>query len=47
VAKAYNLPGAPLFYYIDKEGRVANVIFGYDDDFESKTTAMIDSLLSK
>lgn len=47
VAKAYHLPGAPLFYYIDKEGKVANVIFGYDDDFESKTTAMIDILLSK
>ncbi|WP_183575599.1 peroxiredoxin family protein [Mucilaginibacter sp. X5P1] len=47
VAKAYHLPGAPLFYYIDKEGKIANVIFGYDDDFESKTTALIDSLLSK
>ncbi|SDT69201.1 Peroxiredoxin [Mucilaginibacter mallensis] len=47
VAKAYHLPGAPLFYYIDKEGKIANVIFGYYDDFESKTTSLIDSLLSK
>jgi peroxiredoxin len=47
VAKAYHLPGAPLFYFIDKEGKIAKATYGYDDDFELKTTSLIDSLLSK
>ena len=47
VAKAYHVPGAPLFYYIDKGGKIANSTFGYDDGFESKTTSLIDGLLSK
>ncbi len=47
VAKSYNLPGAPLFYYIDREGKIADVTLGYTDDFEAKTTLLIDSLLSK
>ncbi|WP_295795247.1 TlpA disulfide reductase family protein [Mucilaginibacter sp.] len=47
VAKSYHMPGAPLFYYIDKEGKIADVTFGYKDDFEAKTTALIDGLLGK
>jgi peroxiredoxin len=47
MAKAYHLPGAPLFYYIDKEGKIANVTFGYNDDFEAKTIALVDELLGK
>ena len=47
MAKAYHLPGAPLFYYIDKEGKIAEVTFGYNDDFEAKTIALVDGLLGK
>lgn len=47
VAKSYHFAAAPLFYCIDREGKIANVTLGYTDDFESKTTALIDGLLSK
>jgi peroxiredoxin len=47
VAKLYHMPGAPLFYCIDMEGKIADVTYGYKDDFEAKTTALIDGLLSK
>ncbi|HEY0245736.1 MAG TPA: TlpA disulfide reductase family protein [Mucilaginibacter sp.] len=47
VAKAYHLERFPTFYYIDKEGKVANVTLGYYDTFEANTTSIIDSLLSK
>ena len=47
VAKLYHMPGAPLFYCIDREGKIADGTLGYKDDFEAKTTALIDGLLSK
>lgn len=47
VAQKYHLPGAPLFYVIDKQGKIANVTYGYDDKFQSKMTSQIDLLLSK
>jgi len=47
VVKSYHVKGFPTFYFIDKEGKIANVHVGYDDDFEEKTTAVIDDLLKK
>jgi peroxiredoxin len=47
VVKAYHVTTFPVFYLIDKEGKIATVIDGYDDDFEQKVTATIDNLLSK
>ena len=47
VVKSYHVTGFPTFYFIDKEGKIANVIVGYDDDFEQKVTAQINKLLSK
>ena len=47
VVKAYHVKGFPTFYYIDKEGKIANVHVGYGDDFEKNATAIIDDLLNK
>ncbi|HEY5326079.1 MAG TPA: TlpA disulfide reductase family protein [Mucilaginibacter sp.] len=47
VAKLYHISGAPTFYLIDKEGKIANVIVGYSDDIEKKMTSVIDDLLKK
>lgn len=47
VAKLYHITGAPTIYFIDKEGKIGNVIMGYSDDFEEKATAIIDDLLKK
>ena len=47
VAKAYHLPGAPLFYIIDEKGKIAKVTYGYNDEFESETISLIDKLLKK
>jgi len=47
VAQAYHLPGAPLFYFIDKEGRIGNVQYGYYNDFEEKAASTINKLLNK
>ncbi|WP_461453167.1 peroxiredoxin family protein [Mucilaginibacter sp.] len=47
VARSYHLSGAPLFYCIDKEGKIANATSGYNDDFESKIIPLISSLLTK
>jgi len=47
VVKSYHVNGFPTFYFIDKEGKIANVIDGYGDDFEEKVTSTIDNLLNK
>lgn len=47
VVKAYHVKSFPTFYYIDKEGKIANVHVGYGDDFEKNATAIIDDLLKK
>jgi thiol-disulfide isomerase/thioredoxin len=47
VAKSYHVEGFPTFYFIDKEGKIANVIAGYSDDFEAKATLIINDLLNK
>jgi peroxiredoxin len=45
VANLYHVTACPAFYFIDKEGKIAKVFVGYDDDFEKKVTAIIDDLL--
>lgn len=47
VAKVYHVTAAPTFYLIDKKGKIANVVLGYNDDFEKKMADLIDSLLKK
>ena len=47
VVKSYHVENFPTFYFIDKEGKISNVIVGYSDDFEQKVTSMIDNLLNK
>jgi len=47
VAKLYHVTAAPTFYFIDKEGKIANVFVGYSDDFEQKVTSIIDNFLNK
>jgi peroxiredoxin len=47
VVKSYHVEGFPTFYFIDKEGKIANVIDGYSDGFEGKVTSIIDNLLNK
>jgi peroxiredoxin len=47
VAKSYHVTGFPTFYFIDKEGKVANVTLGYDKDFEANATSIINALLKK
>jgi len=47
VAGLYHVTAAPTFYLIDKKGKIANVVLGYDDDFEKKMTDIIDDLLKK
>lgn len=47
VVKSYNVEQFPTFYFIDREGKIANVVVGYTDDFEEKVTSIIDNMLSK
>jgi peroxiredoxin len=47
VVKSYHVNAFPTFYFIDKEGKIANVIDGYSDGFEGKVTSIIDNLLNK
>jgi len=47
VVKSYHVTGFPTFYIIDKQGKIANVLVGYYDDFEKKMTDIIDELLKK
>jgi peroxiredoxin len=45
VVKSYNVTTFPTFYFIDKEGKIGNVVVGYTDDFEEKVTSVINNLL--
>jgi peroxiredoxin len=47
VVRSYHVTGFPTFYFIDKEGKIANAFVGYDDNFEGKVTSAIDDLLKK
>jgi peroxiredoxin len=47
VVKLYNVEQFPTFYFIDKEGKIANVIVGYSDNFEEKVTSIINNMLNK
>ena len=46
IVKSYHVNAFPTFYFIDKEGKIANVTVGYTDDFEEKATSIIDGLLN-
>ena len=45
--KSYHVTAFPTFYFIDKEGKIANLFVGYNDDFEEKVSSVVDNLLSK
>jgi len=47
VAKLYHITMAPTFYFIDQEGKIANVVLESSDDFEKKMSAIIDNLIKK
>ena len=47
IGKLYHVTAAPTFYLIDKKGKIANVVLGYNDDFEKKMTDIIEVLLKK
>lgn len=47
VAKSYHVAGYPTFCFIDKDGKIASVITGYSDDFETKAAATLDRLLKQ
>ncbi len=47
VAKLYHITAAPTFYLIDQQGKIASVVDGYSDSFESCMSATIDMLLNK
>jgi peroxiredoxin len=44
VVKSYHVSNFPTFYFIDKAGKIANVVVG-SDNFEEKITSIIDKLL--
>lgn len=45
VVKSYQVRGFPTFYFIDRKGKIAHVMVGYEEDFEEQVTAAIDKLL--
>lgn len=47
VVKSYHVTGFPTFYFINKEGKIAAIIEGYEDNFEEKAISIINDLLSK
>jgi len=47
VAKLYHVTAGPTFYFINKEGKIADVNVGYSDDFEERVTSIINNLLNK
>ncbi|MFT3749261.1 MAG: TlpA disulfide reductase family protein [Agriterribacter sp.] len=47
IVNAYHVIAFPTFYFIDKEGKIANVIAGYDEAFEENATSIINNLLNK
>ncbi|MES2455539.1 MAG: redoxin domain-containing protein [Bacteroidota bacterium] len=42
---AYHLSVSPTFYFIGKDGKIAQVQEGYNDSFESKAMEIIEGLL--
>ena len=47
VFKSYHVDGAPTFYFIDKNGKIANSLVGFDDETEAKMENIIKELISK
>jgi peroxiredoxin len=47
VVKSYHVSGFPTFYFIDKEGKVASVIVGYNDNFEKEVSSIMNNLIAK
>lgn len=47
VVQSYNVRQFPTFYFIDKEGKVANVVVGYADNFEERVTSILNDMLRK
>ena len=45
VANLYHADGAPTFYLLDQQGKIASYIYGYEDTFEKKITGTIDELI--
>jgi peroxiredoxin len=45
VAELYHVTMAPTFYFIDQEGKIANVFSDLPDDLEKKMSAIIDNLI--
>jgi peroxiredoxin len=45
VTKLYQATAFPTFYLIDRDGRIADVLVGYSDDFENKLSAAIERLM--
>jgi len=43
----YHITGYPCFYFIDKDGKIANGFAGYLDGFETETSSIIDNLLKR
>lgn len=42
---AYHVSVSPTFYFIGKDGKIAQVLEGYGDSFETEATEIIDGLL--
>lgn len=47
VVKTYKVEAFPTFYIIDQQGKIANAISGYNEDFTKTITATFDALLGK
>lgn len=45
--KSYHVSAFPTYYFIDKGGKIQNVMVGYNEKFEEKVTSIIDHLLEK
>ena len=44
VVKSYHVTSFPTFYFIDKEGKIADVIVGDSTNFEEKVTSILEDL---
>lgn len=47
VVRSYHVTGFPTFYFIDKNGVIANVMLGYGDDVPAKMAAVVEGLIKK
>ncbi len=47
MVNSYHVKAFPTFYFIDKEGKIAGVLAGYDNNFEEKATSILDKLMKK